>query len=209
MGIDSDSVGGFLSDLASGEPAPGGGAAAAMQVALGAALVSMVCNLTIGKPKYAAYETEMTAVLETAEALRTTALSTAEADAEAFTAVRAAHQLPKDTAEQRQRRAEAVHQALLRATAVPLWTAGLAAEVVHLCQRILPGANVNVLSDVGVAACCARAGLMSAAVNVRVNLAAMTDPTTWADTQKELATRLATLPTADEVVRAVEERIGT
>ena len=218
MSIESDSVGEFLADLASAAPAPGGGAAAAMQVALGAALVGMVCNLTIGKPKYAEYEAVMTAARDEAEHARTAALSLAEADAQAFSGVTAAYRLPKSTDGERQARADAIQQALVRAAEVPLSTAGLAAQVVQLCQRVLPGANVNVISDVAVAAASARAGLVSAAVNVRVNLAAMPAPATapateaaatWADTRKELDASLAWMPAADDVVRAVEDRIGT
>ncbi len=207
--MDDESLGGFLTDLASSSPAPGGGAAAALHVALGAALVSMVCNLTVGKPRYADHESVMIAVRGDAERARGDALGLAEADAQAFTAVTDAYKLPKGSDEEKAARSAAIQAALRGAAGVPLRTAALAAEVVGMCRRILPGANVNVISDVAVAAASARAALTCAAVNVRVNLAAMADAAARDAAAKELAGHLGALADADEVVRVVEGRIGS
>jgi formiminotetrahydrofolate cyclodeaminase len=206
--MDDDSLGGFLDALASSEPAPGGGAAAALSAALGAALVSMVCNLTIGKPRYAAHEQTMRLALAGAEEARATALLLVSEDAEAFSAVGAAYKLPKETDEEKAKRSEAVQEALRVAADVPLRTAAVAAEVVGLAEDILEGANVNVLSDVGVAAASARAALDSAAINVRVNLGLMTDTALRAAFTEKLDAHLAIRPKADRIVDQVAERVG-
>lgn len=143
-----------------------------MHLAIGAALVSMVCNLTIGKPRYAEHEPTMQAALARAEDCREAAEALAREDAVAFAAVIAAYKLPRD--DDAARRA-AIHHALRGAAAVPLKTAERAVEVIELAERILDGVNVNVVSDVAVAASSARSALQAARVNVEVNLASLGD----------------------------------
>lgn len=208
-GSGPETLDGFLTALASAAPAPGGGAAAAVQVALGAALVSMVANLTIGKPRYAEHEPTMLAARAEADELRAQALRLADDDAAAFTAVTDAYRMPKDTEAAKAERGAAIQAALVGAADVPLRTAAAAAAVVELCRRILPGANVNVLSDVAVAAASARAALESATINVRINLASMTDPATRTRTAAELDKHLSSTSGAAEIVRVVGERIGS
>jgi len=116
----------WLSDLASDKPAPGGGAAAGVNAAMGAALVSMVCNLTIGKPKFAEHEAVMREVLAEAERLRGEALQLAEDDAEAFSGVVAAYKLPKSSDEEKAARTAAIQSGLVEAAAVPLAVARVA-----------------------------------------------------------------------------------
>ncbi|MEQ1531686.1 MAG: cyclodeaminase/cyclohydrolase family protein, partial [Methylococcales bacterium] len=82
--INNKSVQNFLDELASKSATPGGGSAAALMGAQGAALVSMVCNLTIGKPKFAEVEAEMQEVLSKAEALRSQLTSLVHADIDVF-----------------------------------------------------------------------------------------------------------------------------
>lgn len=201
-------VGTWLENLASAAPAPGGGAAAAMNVAMGAALIEMVCNLTVGKPRYAEYEDTMVDALARAGELRTRSLQMAEEDAEAFGAVSEAYKLPKGTADETVARTAAIQAALQGAADVPLRTAEAAGAVIGLAGEILEGANVNVISDVAVAAASARAGLESAAVNVEINLAALADATR----REELAGRLARLRArtdeVEQVMATVSRRIG-
>lgn len=179
-------IGSWLDELASGAPAPGGGAVAAMHAAMAAALVSMVCELTVGRPKYAEHEQTMRDVLKEAAEHRQTALELAEADAAAFTGVTDAYRLPKATDEEKANRSAKIQEALVAAAEVPLRTAALAAEILGLARRIRAGANVNVLSDVAVAAVSARAA-MQAAVNVAVNRTSMTDVIARARLESELA----------------------
>jgi len=198
----------WLDALASDAPTPGGGAAAAMNAAIGAALVSMVCNLTIGKPKYAAYAETMAHALAEATELRRRALQLADEDAAAFDAVMAAYRLPKESEENKQARSAAIQTALAGAAEVPLRTAEVAATVIALAAAIEEGANVNVLSDVAVAAASARAALDSAALNVEINLASMGDVALRETLAGRLAAHLAAKLRADEVVRVVRERIS-
>jgi formiminotetrahydrofolate cyclodeaminase len=183
-----------------------------MNAAVGAALVSMVCNLTIGKPKYAAHEETMRATLASAERARAAALRLADADADAFEQVMAAYRLPKDTDAERDARTETIQSALAAAADVPLRTARLAIEIIGLTEDILDGANVNVLSDVAVAASSARAALESAVMNVTVNLVAMR-----AGERRDALARgpadgsadsSAAASRADAVVAAVRERLN-
>lgn len=165
----------FLDGLASKSPTPGGGGAAAVMGAMGAALVSMVCNLTLGKKHYVAVEDEMAAALKQAENLRARLTDMIRADAEVFDRVMAAYGLPKETDEEKQARAEAIQAALKSATEVPLACAKACSEVVELSRVVAEKGNKSVISDAGVAVLAGYAGLKSAALNVYVNVGAIKD----------------------------------
>jgi len=202
------SVDGWLDELASGTPTPGGGGAAALTAATGAALVSMVCQLTIGKPRYAEHEEKLRAVLTEATALRGQALELAEADARAFGTVIAAYRLAQATGEQKQARGEAIQAALAAAADVPLRVAALAAAVIRLAADIVDRSNVNVLSDVAVAAVTARAALEAAAINVEVNRAGLTGTGTRARLAGQLAAHTGAAAAADAVAAQVRVRLA-
>jgi len=171
----NETIGNFLEALASGNPTPGGGGAAALIGATGAALVSMVCNLTIGRKKFAEAEEELKATLAKAEALRVELIKGIDDDAAVFGAVMGAYGLPKDTDEQKAARTDAIQAALREATSVPRACARAAAEVVALSEIVAAKGNPNVASDAGVAALAGIAALRSAYLNVAVNANAMTD----------------------------------
>lgn len=206
--VHQQTVHAWLADLASEAPTPGGGAAAAMNAAVGAALVSMVCNLTIGKPRYAAHESTMIEVRHQADQLRQQALELAEQDAAAFGRVMAAYRLPRQTEQEQQTRNQAIQDALVEAADVPLRTAAVAAEVIGLADRILEGANVNVISDVAVAAASARAALSAAVINVEVNLAGITDADRKAKLTDALVKYQGVEADADRIIAAVRSRIN-
>jgi len=165
----------FLDGLASKAATPGGGAAAALAGAMGAALVSMVCNLTIGKKKYADVEEEMKAVLERSEALRARLLDLVEEDVTAFDKVSAAYRMPKGTDEEKAARSAAIQEALKIAEVTPMKTAEACADVLELSVIVAEKGNKNVVSDAGTAAMMAVGGLFSAAFNVKINLAGIKD----------------------------------
>jgi glutamate formiminotransferase/formiminotetrahydrofolate cyclodeaminase len=135
----------FIAQLAAGTPTPGGGSAAAHTGAAGAALVAMVCRLTIGKKKYAAVEAQMRQALEQAEALRAALAAGVEKDSTAYEQVMAAYGLPKVTPEQEAERARMIEQALLEAARVPLQAAHQAAQVLDLAAQVIAVGNVNAL----------------------------------------------------------------
>jgi len=206
--MDDQRIGAFLEDLASDSPAPGGGAAAALHVALGAALVGMVCELTLGRPRYADAHERVRVARDRATALRREALDLAERDAAAFGAVAAAYRLPKATPEEQAARTGAVQAALQDAAAPPLATVEAAAEVIRLAEGILEGSNPNVRSDVAVAAMSGRAGLDAGALNVRVNLALLHDEAVVAAAEARLAAVAGPArDLADHVVATVQRSV--
>ena len=170
------SVTSFLDALASGAPTPGGGGAAALSGAMAAALISMVCNLTIGRQRYADAEGEMRQVLSRAEMLREELQQLAEDDVVAFNRLSAAYKLPRVTEADTAIRRDAIQAALRRATDVPLRTARAAAAVLPLCPPVAERGNQAAVSDVGVSAHLAQAAVRSALLNVEINLRTLQDP---------------------------------
>jgi formiminotetrahydrofolate cyclodeaminase len=176
----------LLERLGSSAPAPGGGAAAAVAGALGAALVQMTANLSIGRPKLAAVEAQARQIEAQATDLRRRLAELGDADAQAYTQVSAAYKLPRQPPAQDTERSMAIQAALRAAAAVPLDTARLCAAVLELAELAAPLLNASVISDVMVGALLAHAALESAALNVEVNLAAMTDATAAEQLQLEI-----------------------
>jgi methenyltetrahydrofolate cyclohydrolase len=180
------SVGAFLDALASGAPTPGGGGAAALSGAMGAALVSMVCNLTIGKQRYADVEAQMHELLDRAESLRAELQQLAEDDVAVFSRLSAAYKLPRVTEADVAIRRDAIQESLKRATEVPLRTARAAAAVLPLCSPVAEHGNQAAVSDIGVAALLAHAAVRSALLNVEINLRTLEDPVYSAQVRAEV-----------------------
>jgi formiminotetrahydrofolate cyclodeaminase len=173
--LTENSVAIFLDELASAAPAPGGGSVAALSGALGAALVSMVCNLTLGKRQYAAVQDEVAALLAESERLRNVLLQLLQDDVQVFTDVSQAMKMPRETEQQKAARAAVLETALKTATEVPLEVAEACVAVMELCRPAAELGNVNAVSDAGVAVVMAEAGLRSAALNVLINLGWIAD----------------------------------
>lgn len=165
----------FLDQLASGSSTPGGGSAAGVMGAMGAALVSMVCHFTVGREKYAAVDAQMRRVLDEAEAARASLTEAIAADVRVFDQVMAAYGLPKTSDEEKAARSAAIQLALKDATDVPLACARACAEVIRLSAEAAAHGNTNVISDAGVAVMAAYAGLKSAALNVYINVGNIKD----------------------------------
>lgn len=166
---------GFLDDVASAAPTPGGGSVAALAGALGAGLTAMVCSLTIGKKKYAGVGEEMTSVLRQAEELRGRFTTLIEKDALAFDKVMEAYGLPRDTEPQQALRSAAITEATKEATLVPLEVMKHCIDGLALAQQVAANGNVNAASDAGVSAVMLNAACESAAYNVRINLNGLSD----------------------------------
>jgi formiminotetrahydrofolate cyclodeaminase len=165
----------FLEQLASNAPTPGGGSAAAIMGAMGAALVSMVCNVTLGKKGCEAVADEMRAVRDGAEALRLRLTAMVAQDVAAFDGLMAAYKLPKATDEDRSRRAASIQDSLTSATEVPLACARACAAVIALARRAGKDGYQGVVSDAGAGVLAAYAALRSAALNVYINAPALKD----------------------------------
>ena len=175
MSLTEMTVAEFTKKLGSDAPAPGGGSAAALSGALGAALVSMVCNLTIGKPKYAEHEGLVRESLAKSDDLTAKLLDAIQKDTNAFESVMAAFAMPKETEAQKATRAEAIQNAYKAATASPEATAEYCLTAMRLAEALLGKSNVNAASDLTVGATQAHAGLKGAMANVRINLPAIKD----------------------------------
>lgn len=173
--ITQGSVDEILEWLASADPTPGGGSAAAIMGAMGAALVSMVCNVSFGKKGCEDAEPELRAVLARSEALRKRLAAMVEEDVAAFNALMAAYKRPKATDEEKLRRAEAIQASLRLATEVPLDCARACGEVIELARRVGELGYQQVISDAGVGVSAAHAALRSAALNVLINAPALKD----------------------------------
>ncbi|MEY4719077.1 MAG: hypothetical protein RL563_1695 [Pseudomonadota bacterium] len=173
--IKDKSIDSFLQELASKQATPGGGSVAALLGAQATALVSMVCNLTLGKPKYAAVETEMQALLLQSETLRATFIDMIKADVDSFNQLMACYGLPKSNDQEKTQRSEAIQKALKEATIVPMECARACSQAIQLSQVAAEKGNLGVISDAGVAVMAAYAGLKSAVLNVQINAASLHD----------------------------------
>ncbi len=176
------SIARYLDELAAKLPAPGGGSAAALSAALGAALISMVANFTIGKPKYAAHQAHVKGVLRRSERLRKRFLILVDRDVEAYKS-----------------------KNLAKSLAVPLEVSRLCAEGIRLCPGLITRGNRNLISDVSVAAVLLEAGFASALCNVEINLRFLRDASYARALRKELTIRKKAV---SAIRRATEEKVN-
>lgn len=165
----------FAQALASREPVPGGGSASALVGALGAALGSMVCNLTSGKKKYAAVQKDIEDLLKKADALRVRMLEHAEADGRNFAPLAAAYGLPGDTEERKEAKARILEAALRAANEAPFLIMEDALEAARLHRELAGKGSRIALSDVGVGAALCKAALLGASLNIFINTELMED----------------------------------
>ena len=165
----------FLEQTASGTPVPGGGSVSALSAALGAGLAEMVANLTVGKKGYEGVADEMQKISEAARNLRQKLTAEVENDSNAYNGVLAAFKLPKTTAEETEKRSQAIQEAMKNAARVPMGVAFDALEVMDLAEKVIRSGNRNAVSDGAVGAMMARTALLGAIFNVKINLASVKD----------------------------------
>ena len=165
----------FISLLASGEPTPGGGSAAAIAGSLGGALVAMVATLSEGRPKYAEHDALLAEAKAAGQELANRLLDLADEDANAFAGFGTAMKMPRDTDEEKAERTKALQAAALAATEAPFKTVQACLEVAAMAEAMAGRSNKNASSDLEVAGLMSVAAARSAAANVFVNLPAMGD----------------------------------
>ena len=173
--LSSMKINSFLSELASSSPAPGGGSVAALAGSLGAALSSMVCNLTIGKEKYVDVQDEIKAVLFKSEKIRKELIELIDRDTEAFNDVMRAFKMPKETEKQKETRRKAIQEGYKTAAKVPLETAQTCEKILDIALVVAEKGNTNSVTDAAVSAIMAKAGVESAVLNVKINLGSIKD----------------------------------
>lgn len=195
----------LLQQVASGAPTPGGGSVSALAGAMGAALGAMVWRLTQAKGSSDLSEERLDDLIDDLDRLRVSLMSSFDRDAASYEGVLAAMQLPKQSDVERAVRVAAIEVAMRAATEVPLETARLCGEVLHRCAAAARLGNAQLVTDAGVGAQMAFAGLVGALYNVEVNLSSLSDEVFCATAAAEAAVlRLA----AEEVARVVDEEVA-
>ena len=194
----------FVDLLASDAPAPGGGSAAALEGALGAALTAMVCSLTIGKKKYAEFEELAAEAQKKAAGLKARFVDVMDRDTDAFNVVSAAFGMPKATDEEKAARSAAIQKGLEGCTKTPFEMMELAAETLELTASILGKSNDSAASDLGVSALSLRAAIQGAWLNVLINIGSLKNKELAEDYRAKGEALLAkALPLADQIYDTV------
>ena len=165
----------FAKIVASESPVPGGGSIAALCGALSAALSEMVANLTVGKKKYAECKEEMTEIINEASLLREKLLNYIEEDSLAYNKVVQAYKLPKESEEEKVFRILKIEEGLKIAASVPLKVAETSFEIFPLVEAVVKRGNKSSVTDALVGAMMARTGVLSALLNIRINLDSIKD----------------------------------
>jgi formiminotetrahydrofolate cyclodeaminase len=184
-GLGSQTIATFLDEVASDAPTPGGGAVAGVTAAAGAALISMVCNLTIGREKYEDVEDDMRGYLKESEAARGAFLGLAEKDERAFEAVMTAFKMPKNDDREKAERSAAIQRAYEGAARVPIEVARKALGLMPAATACTASGNVNAASDGLVAALALFAAAHSALANVDINAAGLKDEAVASELRSE------------------------
>lgn len=199
----------FLEDTASKTPTPGGGSVAALVGSLGAALLCMVGNFTLGKPKFEKVERDIREILKEADKLKEELSGLIQKDIEVYARFSQTSRMPRDTSELEEKRRQALQIALKNATQVPLTTAKLALRLLELAQLLVSKGNPNLITDVGVGALLADAALQSAALNVQINLGYIKDEEFIKRTSSVLSSMLSQgQEIKDKVIKGVRDALA-
>ncbi|MGN0193830.1 MAG: cyclodeaminase/cyclohydrolase family protein [Pseudoramibacter sp.] len=169
----SQSCEAFIDVLASKSPTPGGGGAAAMAGALGSALGMMYLNLSVGKPKYQAYEAEFQAKLKDLDAIKAQLLSCVDEDAEAFDPLAKAYRMPRETESERAAYERVLEAALYKACSVPEKIMNLCSEAMDVIEYVAEKGSVLAKSDAAAAMILCIAAMNAAHLNILINTASM------------------------------------
>ncbi|MCL2855902.1 MAG: cyclodeaminase/cyclohydrolase family protein [Defluviitaleaceae bacterium] len=179
------SVADFMAKLASKEPTPGGGSAAALSGVMGISLVQMVASLTLGRKKYADHEGLMNDILAASTTLHLDLLNAIDIDSDAYNQVSAAFGMPKETDEEKAARSAKIQEATIIATKSPFDILTKCLDGLKLAHKAIGKSNTNAASDLGVAATNLLAGVSGAWMNILINLPGIKDETFAADMRKQ------------------------
>ena len=199
---------GFVDTTASDAPAPGGGSVSALESALGAALTSMVCALTLGKKKYADVQDLAASTEKQALALKDRYLDIIDRDTEAFNAVSAVFSMPKETDADKAARKAAMQAALKLCTATPMEMMELAVETLRMIDTVSGKLNASAASDLGCAILAMKSAIQGAWLNVLINVGGI-DDAAFAKEAREKGERMLAeaLPLADRLFGEIENSL--
>lgn len=199
----------FVNVLASKSAVPGGGGAAALVGAIGMALGSMVCNLTMGKKKYAEYEESVKEILVKAREIEKKLLSMIDKDAENFLPLSKAYGLPNSTEEEKKIKEEIMENALKVACEVPIDIVRVCFDAIKLHEDLVDKGSKLAISDVGVGVQCLRAAILSGKLNVVININSIKDMEYVETIRKEVNSVVEEgVKICDEVYAKVEKALG-
>ena len=196
----------FVEVLASKSAVPGGGGAAALVGAIGMALGSMVCNLTVGKKRYAEHEETIKDILKKANKLEKELLEMIDDDAENFLPLSRAYGIKANTEEEKKIKEETLEKALKQACQVPIKIVKASYDAIKLHEELVDKGSRLAISDVGVGVQCLRAALISGQLNIVININSMKD-IDYVDKVKQETEDLVMEGTriADEIYKKVED----
>ena len=199
----------FVEVLASKSAVPGGGGAAALVGAVGMALGSMVCNLTIGKKKYAEYEESVKEILTKAGKIENQLLNMIDQDAECFLPLSKAYGLPTSTEEEKKIKEETMEKALKLACEVPISIVRVCFDAIKLHEDLVDKGSKLAISDVGVGVQCLRAAILSGQLNVVININSIKDVEYVNKVKTEVDSLVQEgVKICDEVYAKVEKALG-
>ena len=165
----------FLARTASSDPVPGGGSVSALGAAISAALSEMVAAITIGRKGFESCEKEIMEIIQRARGLREKLAKDIDRDSDAYSQVITAFRLPNDTEENKNRRRQAVQEGFKQAALIPLGVAKDASDLLNLAEKVVNRGNKNAVTDAAVAVMMARAAILGALLNVKINLNSIKD----------------------------------
>jgi len=190
----------YLSDLAARSPAPGGGSAAALAAAIGASLMSMVANYTIGNPNYKEVEGKVSSILKKSEEARHQLQKLIDADVEAYNKLSKAMKEPKGDA-------GVMDEAYKEAAAPPFEICKVAADCLKLCAELADLGNKNLITDTAIAAIMLEGAFLSAKFNVYINLKIIKDTAYIAKVHGVLSPLEESIPKLkEEIIEKCEQR---
>lgn len=201
-----DKINNYLKELSSNKPTPGGGSAAALVGALGAALLNKVANFTAGKEKYREAEAEIQVILSSSRKYCKEFEKLIDEDAFVYGEVAAAYKLPKESEEEKKVRISNIRKALKNALQVPLAICRTSGEAIKLCRPLLEKGNTNLASDVGVAAEFLNSAFQAALLNVEINLTGIKDHAFTSEIKSELlSVEKETIDIRNEVIKKTKD----
>ncbi|CEO35334.1 cyclodeaminase/cyclohydrolase family protein [Paraclostridium sordellii] len=199
----------FVDVLASKSAVPGGGGAAALTGAIGIALGSMVCNLTIGKKRYAEHEESVKSILEKAKSLEKDLIGMIDEDAECFLPLSKAYGLPSSTDEEKKIKSETMENALKKACEVPIKIVKVCYESIKLHEDLVDKGSRLAISDIGVGVQCLRAAILSGQLNVLININSIKDEKYVNEVRNEINSLVEEgVKICDEVYLKVEKALN-